>query len=52
MRDKMPEETKKVKISISIDPELNNKINEVIKSKFYKKSRFIEFLIKSYFDKK
>lgn len=52
MRDKMPEETKKVKISISIDPELNNKIDEVIKNKFYKKSRFIEFLIKSYFDKK
>lgn len=52
MRNKMSEQNKKIKISISIDPELNNKIEEIIKNKFFKKSRFIEFLVKSYFDKK
>jgi metal-responsive CopG/Arc/MetJ family transcriptional regulator len=50
MNNKIPEEEKKVKLSISIDPELNKKIEEVIKNKFYKKSRFIEFLIRKYID--
>jgi len=47
---KMPEEEKKVKISLSIDPELNKKMDEIIKTKFYKKSRLVEFLIKKYID--
>ena len=46
----MPEEEKKVKISLSIDPELNKKMDEIIKTKFYKKSRLVQFLIKKYID--
>ena len=47
----IPEESKKIKISISIDPFLDKKISEIIVNrKFYKKSRFIEFLIKKYID--
>jgi len=44
----MSEEQKKVKLSISIDPELNKKIDEIIKNRFYKKSRLIEFLLRKY----
>jgi metal-responsive CopG/Arc/MetJ family transcriptional regulator len=51
MNNKIPEEAKKVKISISIDPVLDKKVEDIImKMKFYKKSRFIEFLIKKYID--
>ncbi len=47
----IPEESKKIKISISIDPFLDKKMSEIIVNrKFYKKSRFIEFLIKKYID--
>lgn len=48
--NRIPEEKKKIKISITIDPVLNNKVDELMKSKFYKKSRFIEFLIKKYLE--
>jgi len=51
MNNKIPEEAKKVKISISIDPVLDKKVEDIImKMKFYKKSRFIEFLIRKYID--
>lgn len=51
MNNKIPEEDKKVKISLSIDPYLNKKITEMaIEKKFYKKSRLIEFLIKKYIE--
>ncbi len=51
MNNKIPEEDKKVKISLSIDPHLNKKITEIaIEKKFYKRSRLIEFLIKKYID--
>jgi metal-responsive CopG/Arc/MetJ family transcriptional regulator len=48
--NRIPEEKKKIKISITIDPVLNNKVDELMKSNFYKKSRFIEFLIKKYLE--
>lgn len=48
---KMPEDQKKIKISLSIDPGLNKAIEKIIEKKFYKKSRFIEFLIKEYINK-
>jgi metal-responsive CopG/Arc/MetJ family transcriptional regulator len=48
MNNRIPESEKKIKISLSIDPELNRKVESIIKDKFYKKSRFIEFLIKKY----
>lgn len=48
--NRIPEEKKKIKISITIDPVLNDKVDELMKSKFYKKSRFIEFLIKKYLE--
>jgi metal-responsive CopG/Arc/MetJ family transcriptional regulator len=50
MRHKIPEDAKKIKISISIDPILNEQVDELLKNKFYKKSRFIEYLIKKYID--
>lgn len=50
MRHKIPEDAKKIKISISIDPILNDQVDELLKTKFYKKSRFIEYLIKKYID--
>jgi metal-responsive CopG/Arc/MetJ family transcriptional regulator len=51
MNNKIPDDSKKIKISISIDPFLDKKVNDiVIEKKFYKKSRFIEFLIKKYID--
>ena len=44
-------QTYSIKISISIDPFLDKKMSEIIVNrKFYKKSRFIEFLIKKYID--
>jgi metal-responsive CopG/Arc/MetJ family transcriptional regulator len=50
MNNRIPENEKKVKISLSIDPKLNEKMEEIIKNKFYKKSRFIDFLIKKYIE--
>jgi len=50
MNNKIPDEDKKIKISISIDPNLNKQVDEILKSKFYKKSRFIEYLIKKYIE--
>ncbi len=50
MNNRIPENEKKVKISLSIDPKLNEKMDEIIKTKFYKKSRFIDFLIKKYIE--
>jgi metal-responsive CopG/Arc/MetJ family transcriptional regulator len=46
--NKIPKEEKKIKISISIDPDLNRKVDDILKFKFYKKSRLIEHLIKKY----
>jgi metal-responsive CopG/Arc/MetJ family transcriptional regulator len=47
----IPNEKKKVKISISIDNESNNKLDELtIKGEFYKKSRLINFIIKKYLE--
>lgn len=52
MNNKIPDEDKKVKISISIDPFLDKKIAEMaIDKKFYKKSRLIEYILKKYIDK-
>lgn len=50
MNIRIPDEDKKIKISISIDPKLNKQMDELLKSKFYKKSRFIEHLIKKYIE--
>jgi metal-responsive CopG/Arc/MetJ family transcriptional regulator len=50
MNNKIPDVDKKIKISISIDPTLNKKVEEILKSKFYKKSRFIDYLIKKYIE--
>jgi|Laugrespbdmm15sd_2_1035082.scaffolds.fasta_scaffold141111_2 metal-responsive CopG/Arc/MetJ family transcriptional regulator len=50
MNNKIPDDEKRIKISISIDPKLNQEIDELLKSKFYKKSRFIEHLIKKYLE--
>ena len=53
MNNKIPDEEKKVKISISVDPFLDKKIGEMaIDRKFYKKSRLVEFLIKKYIEEK
>jgi metal-responsive CopG/Arc/MetJ family transcriptional regulator len=47
----IPEEKRKVKISISIDNESNKKLDELtIEKKFYKKSRLIDFIIKKYLE--
>ena len=48
MNNKIPDDEKRIKISISIDPSLNKEVDKILESKFYKKSRFIEFLIKKY----
>jgi metal-responsive CopG/Arc/MetJ family transcriptional regulator len=48
MNNKIPDNEKKIKISISIDPLLNKEVDKILEFKFYKKSRFIEFLIKKY----
>ena len=51
MNNKIPDEEKKVKISISVDPFLDKKIGEMtIDRKFYKKSRLIEYILKKYID--
>jgi len=51
MNNRIPDEDKRIKISISIDPHLNKKLQEIATSKkFYKKSRLIEYLIKKYIE--
>ncbi len=51
MNNRIPDEQKKVKISISVDPFLDKKISEMaIDRKFYKKSRFIEYILKKYIE--
>ena len=50
MNNRIPDEEKRIKISISIDPKLNQRIDEILKSNFYKKSRFFEHLIKKYLE--
>lgn len=51
MNNKIPDEEKKVKISISVDPILDKKIGEMaIDRKFYKKSRLIEHILRKYID--
>lgn len=50
MNNKIPDDEKRIKISISIDPKLNQKIDELLKYRFYKKSRFIEHIIKKYLE--
>jgi metal-responsive CopG/Arc/MetJ family transcriptional regulator len=48
---KIPENKRKVKISISIDSESNIKLERLtIHKKFYKKSRLIDFIIKKYLE--
>lgn len=50
MNNRIPDDEKKVKISLSIDPNLNKEMEKIIESKFFKKSRFIDFLIRKYID--
>jgi metal-responsive CopG/Arc/MetJ family transcriptional regulator len=51
MNNRIPDEDKRIKISISIDPHLNKKLQEIaVKNKFYKKSRLVEYLIKKYIE--
>jgi metal-responsive CopG/Arc/MetJ family transcriptional regulator len=46
---KLPDDKKKIKISISIDYESNKRLEELTqKDGFYKKSRLIDFIIKKY----
>lgn len=46
---KIPDNKRKVKISISIDYESNEKLEKITMDKnFYKKSRLIDFIIKKY----
>ena len=48
---KIPDSKKKVKISISIDYESNEKIEKIAVDKgFYKKSRLVDFIIKKYLE--
>lgn len=48
---KIPEDKRKVKISISIDSESNSRLEKLtIDKKFYKKSRLIDFIIKKYLE--
>lgn len=48
---KIPDDKKKVKISISIDHESNVKLEKLtIDKKFYKKSRLVDFIIKKYLE--
>jgi metal-responsive CopG/Arc/MetJ family transcriptional regulator len=48
---KIPDDKKKVKISISIDNESNKKLEKLtIEKKFYKKSRLVDFIIKKYLE--
>ena len=47
----IPEDKKKVKISISIDNESNGRLEKLtIEKKFYKKSRLVDFIIKKYLE--
>jgi metal-responsive CopG/Arc/MetJ family transcriptional regulator len=47
----IPNDKKKVKISISIDSESNSKLEKIaIEKKFYKKSRLVDFIIKKYLE--
>jgi hypothetical protein len=47
----IPDDKKKVKISISIDNESNSKLEKLtIEKKFYKKSRLVDFIIKKYLE--
>lgn len=47
----LPDNKKKIKISISIDYELNEKLEEISqKDGFYKKSRLIESILKKYLE--
>ena len=46
---RIPEESKKVNLSLTIDPDVDKILEKIIfDKKFYKKSRFVEFLIKKY----
>jgi metal-responsive CopG/Arc/MetJ family transcriptional regulator len=48
---KIPSENKKVKISISIDYDSNEKLSQLaIDKKFYKKSRLVNHIIKKYLE--
>lgn len=50
-RIKILNENKKVKLSISIDPTINNEIEKIlINSNWLKKSRLIEHLLKKYIE--
>lgn len=51
MNNRIPEEDKRVKVSISIDPHLNRKLQKIaIDKKIYKKSRLLENIIKKYIE--
>lgn len=51
MNNRIPDEKKKVKISISVDPFLDKKIGEMaIDRKLHKESRFIEYILKKYIE--
>lgn len=48
---KIPNDKRKVKISISIDYESNVKLDKLtIDKNFYKKSRLVDFIIKKYLE--
>jgi metal-responsive CopG/Arc/MetJ family transcriptional regulator len=48
---KIPDDKRKVKISISIDNESNVKLEKLtIDKKFYKKSRLVDYIIKKYLE--
>jgi len=48
---KIPNNKKKVKISISIDNDSNGKLEKItIEKNFYKKSRLIDYIIKKYLE--
>lgn len=48
---KIPDNKRKVKISISIDYESNEKLEKIsIDKKFYKKSRLVDYIIKKYLE--
>lgn len=47
----IPDDKRKVKISISIDSESNSKLEKLtVEKKFYKKSRLVDFIIKKYLE--
>lgn len=48
---RIPNDKRKVKISISIDHQSNVKLEKLtIDKKFYKKSRLVDFIIKKYLE--